>query len=354
MSIKIHKDFTLNGKSFSDSLTLLAFVKNTLPEHWSFLQELLDTADYIKVSTSGSTGVPKSIQIEKKKMQYSAKATALFFDLPAKTTALHCLSSHFIAGKMMWVRALSLGWCIDVVPVDTKPLTHTKSNYDFGAMVPLQVQNSLEELPRIDKLIIGGAPISYGLAQKLKKIPAHIYQTYGMTETITHIAVRQLVSKDKKIIFSNLYKALPGVSLAVDNRNCLLINALKISDNQVITNDVVRLEDANEFEWMGRFDNVINSGGVKLFPEQIEQKLMPFITSEFVITGVPDQKLGDKLVLVIASVSPIVAIEGCFLKANLSKFEIPKKVFYLQEFKKTSNGKIKRNNVLFEIKKLSL
>lgn len=354
MPIQIHKEFTLNGKSFSDSLTLLAFVKNTLPKHLSFLQELFDVADFITVFTSGSTGAPKSINIAKKRMLHSAKATALFFDLPAKTTALHCLSSHFIAGKMMWVRALSLGWCIDVVPVDAKPLTHTKSNYDFGAMVPLQVQNSLEALPRISKLIIGGAPISYDLAQKLKKIHANIYQTYGMTETITHIAVRQLVSKDKKNIFSNLYKTLPGVSLAIDNRNCLLIDAPKISDNQVITNDVVRLEDGNEFEWMGRFDNVINSGGVKLFPEKIEQKLMPFITNEFVITSIPDQNLGEKLVLVIASATPIEAIEDYFLKASLFKFEIPKKVFYLQEFKKTSNGKIKRNDVLIELKKLFL
>ena len=345
MKIQIHKDFKLNGKSFSDSLILLEFVKNTLSNHFYFLQELFNTSDFIKAFTSGSTGDPKPIQIEKTKMLYSAKATSLFFDLPAKTTALHCLSSDFIAGKMMWVRALSLGWDMDVVPVDANPLAHTKSNYDFAAMLPLQVQNSLEELPRIEQLIIGGAPISFDLEQELKKLSAAIYQTYGMTETITHIAVKQLVSKDKTIHFSNLYKALPGVSLGVDHRDCLLIDAPDVSDYKVVTNDVVRLINTNKFEWLGRFDNVINSGGVKLFPEKIEQKLKPFIAKEFIITSIPDDKFGEKLVLVVASENPIKGIENCFVAAKLAKFEIPKNVFYIQEFKKTSNGKIKRNKV---------
>jgi len=346
MSIQIHQDFKLNGKSFSDAAHLLEFVARILPEHLAFLEELFNETKFITALTSGSTGQPKKINIKKSKMINSAIATGIFFDLKPKTTALHCLSSMYIAGKMMWVRALHLGWYLDVVTPDATPLLHLKSRYDFTAMVPLQVQNSLKELKKVKKLIIGGAAISHELTQDLLRLPIQSYQTYGMTETITHIAVRELI----KPIKDQFYKTLAGIELTTDKRGCLVIKAPKLSDTSIVTNDIVYLHNKNEFKWLGRYDNVVNSGGVKLFPEQIEQKLKPFIVPEFIVAGLSDEKLGERLVLIIASDTPIKTIQTSILKAGLTKYERPKSVLYLNSFPRLANAKLDRLKILHKFK----
>jgi len=341
--VNIHPDFKLQGQSFKDEMSLLSFVKIHFEVDYLFINDLFKSSASIKVATSGSTGKPKTIDISKKAMLYSATATGQFFDLPAKSRALHCLSSDYIAGKMMWVRALHLGWHLEVVKPDSKPLSHTKTNFDFAAMVPLQVQNSLTDLHRINKLIIGGAAVSYSLEQALKNRSTSCYQTYGMTETITHIAVKRIGTK------KTFYKTLPEVSISQDNRDCLIIDAPNISEKPILTNDIVRLHSETEFEWLGRYDNIINSGGVKLFPEQIEAKLAAFIKFPFFVGSLPDEKLGEKLVLLIESDQPKLNIEKLLLKANVSKYEMPKEVYYLPNFVRTKNDKINRNDTILNI-----
>lgn len=337
--IPIHLEFKLNEQSFASVSSLLSYVKEEYPQTYLFLKDLLSDTETILVNTSGSTGKPKKIAIAKKAMLASAEATGQFFELQAKTKALHCLSAEYIAGKMLWVRALSLGWHMDVVKPDSKPLEQTQKSYDFAAMVPMQVQNSLSELARIKKLIIGGAPISYTLEQALKNKVTLSYQTYGMTETITHIAVKR-ISGGK----GNFYSCLPNVQVSKDSRDCLVINAPRISYNSIVTNDVVRLISEDEFEWLGRYDHVINSGGIKLFPERIEAKLAAFIPSAFIIGALPDVKLGQKLVLLIESSSELQNLDKLLADATLSKYEFPRNTFYLSSFIRTENGKINRND----------
>ncbi len=344
--LRIHPDFKLRELSFLDSALLLSFVEEFFPDSYSFLENAFDTSDTIEVTTSGSTGTPKKITILKRAMLRSAEATQQFFDLPSKTTALHCLPTDFIAGKMMWVRAIHLGWHLDVVQTDGNPLKQNEAVYDFAAMVPLQVENSLTNLNRIKKLIIGGAPISYSLKQELKKKECLSFQTYGMTETITHIAIKKIEEATK-----NHYQCLPGISISQDARACLLIEAPHVSEDKISTNDIVRLISPSEFEWLGRFDNVINSGGIKLFPEQIEEKIAPILTFPFIITALPDEKLGQKVLLLIESIVEISNLEKQLLQTDLSKFEMPKEIHYLQSFVRTKNGKINRNNTLLNINK---
>lgn len=344
--LHIHPDFKLQNQSFADHVSLLSHVKNALPDSFSFLKDLFDKSENITVSTSGSTGKPKKIYIPKKSLLRSAEATQEFFNLTAKTRALHCLPTEFIAGKMMWVRALHLGWHLDVVESNVKPMEQSQATYDFAAMVPLQVQNSLKELHKIEKLIIGGAPISYALEQELKEKECMSFQTYGMTETITHIAVKRL-EKDNK----NFYKCLPGVEVSRDERDCIQIGAPHISEEVFVTNDIVRLISETEFEWLGRFDNVINSGGIKLFPEQIETKLAVFISKSFIVSAIPDDKLGQKVVLLIESEQEIPNLENHLANSDLSKYEIPKEIFYLKRFIRTKNRKINRSDTLSYINK---
>ncbi len=275
-------------------------------------------------------------------------ATAAFFDLQEQTTALCCLPTEYIAGKMMMVRAMVLGWSIDVVEPSSSPLESISKSYDFSAMVPLQVRNSLDKIHLIDQLIVGGGVISSELEELMQNVSTKIYVTYGMTETITHIAVKPLnvSSKQGNTAKQFYYKTLPNISIAVDNRNCLIINASKITDKKMITNDVVEMISETEFEWKGRFDNVINSGGIKLHPEEIERKLAPLIKSRFFVAAIPDKFLGEKLVLVIEGEKAAVRVD---FHQILNKYETPKVVFFVDQFVETPTQKVQRSATLAKV-----
>ena len=252
------------------------------------------------------------------------------------------MSATYIAGKMMLVRAMTLGWNIHLVPPTSSPLKND-TIYDFAAMVPMQVKNSLNRLQNIKQLIIGGAPVSQNLQEQLYKVATQCYVTYGMTETCTHIAIKSLDVDAKDV-----YNVLPNVTITKDDRGCLVISATTISDETIITNDVVKLVSKTQFQWLGRFDIVINSGGVKLFPEQIEKKLSQLITSRFFIAGIPDETLGEQVVLVIETDSEF-ELDKKVLSNLLLKYEIPKAIFFVKKFKVTPTGKVHRSNTLKEI-----
>uniref|UniRef100_UPI0025D2817E AMP-binding protein n=1 Tax=Flavobacterium sp. TaxID=239 RepID=UPI0025D2817E len=231
--------------------------------------------------------------------------------------------------------AMILGLDLEFVAPSSHPLDHVDMDFDFVAMVPLQAQNSLSELKRVKKMIVGGAAINKNLEKELLKLPTQVYETYGMTETITHIAARKLGEK--------AFTVLPGVTISYDDRNCLVIHAPRISDDVIVTNDLVELLDENQFIFMGRVDNVINSGGIKLIPEQIEEKLAQQLTQRFFIASKPDAELGEKVILVIEGEAFDLADD---VYKALDKYEKPKEVLFVPKFKETPTGKIMRKESL--------
>lgn len=346
----LHDSFKINKQSFnakeleSYASELLTDKEGSLKEIGQFLLNWIGNSNTITVQTSGSTGKPKEITLLKEHMVNSAIATGSFFGCKENTKALLCLSANYIAGKMMLVRAMVLGWDIYLVEPASSPLENLDKVFDFVAMVPLQVENSLAQLYKVKQLIIGGAPVSMELYSKLQDISTQCFATYGMTETITHIAVKKL--NNCIGIKETLFKALPNVSISQDKRDCLVITAPKVSKEKIVTNDIVKLYSETSFEWLGRFDNVVNSGGVKLFPEQIEEKLSQLIKLPFFISSLPDKKLGQKLILLIESSVELDLSKSDFQKVGLSTYQIPKEIYTIKEFLKTETGKVQRKQTI--------
>jgi len=337
----VHPQFKLNGFHLNeDDLCRIAYSFIKEGEGYEravgdFLLDWFDKTDFIEMQTSGTTGAPKLIKVEKQAMVHSALATGEFFDLMPGIKVLHCLPTQFVAGKMMLVRAFILGWDMDLVAPVSNPLERNDTQYDFAAMVPLQAQHSLEKLQQVKKIILGGAKVSQALSDQLAVLPIEIYETYGMTETITHIAAKK--------IGEPAFTVLPNVRISADERYCLVIDPYVICSEPVVTNDVVEVLNDQHFVWLGRHDNVINSGGVKLFPEQIEEKLSSKINRRFFVKGVVDEKLGEKLVLVIEG-EPFDIDESVYKK--LDKFEKPKEVLFVPRFAETGSGKLQRDATL--------
>lgn len=351
--IQVHPHFKLNGNHFT--------TKELYSVAYSFIKEgeayeelignfLLDwlneSYDKIKLRTSGTTGAPKPVFIEKVKMKASALATQKRFKLPSKTKALLCIPATYVAGRMMLVRAMVLGWEIDTVKPQSRALDDINETYDFCALTPHQLANSLHQIHLIRKLIVGGAPVNNSLLNKLKNIPTKVYETYGMTETVTHIATRRINSlkktKDKP------FKAISDVSFSTNNKHCLVINAPKILNEPIITKDVVELVDETKFFWKGRLDNVINSGGVKIHPEALEKKIQKHLDVPFFLSGIKDQELGQKLIMLVESENKIPK-EKLYKQldlAGLSKLELPKEIIQTKAFNKTRTGKIDRKLTL--------
>lgn len=348
---KIHTNFSINGCQFESVEDLISYSESISDEVFLFLKDWFNADDFIVVQTSGSTGKPKAIKIKKEFMVNSALATGDFFNLKEGTTALLCLSPNYIAGKMMLVRALVLGCHLDVVNPSSHPLDGHHKMYDFCAMIPLQVQNSLLKLDRIKTLIVGGAPLDKNIEEKLQKLKIRVFATYGMTETLTHIAVKQLnncrtnvTSSGVETPFKDSFKTLPNVSISKDARGCLVIKAPKISDKPIITNDLIDILDSQHFKWLGRYDTIINSGGIKIIPEMVEQKLTSILPFRFFITSLPDKKLGEKVTLVCEGKAQ--SLEKYQIEKVLSKYENPKQLFFVDQFIETDTHKINRKATL--------
>jgi len=349
----MHPSFKINNNSFA-ATSFLKYIDGLIVEEELYLQEIglflkewINEEEYVTVRTSGSTGVPKEIQLSKQHMINSALATGAYFNIKDNTTALLCLSANYIAGKMMLVRAIVLGWDIHLVSPKLNPLQGIEESYDFCAMVPLQVEESIAELSKVKKLIIGGGVVSPILNQHLQSVNTDCFATYGMTETITHIAVKKInnfIDSDSNA--KSLYQILSNITISQDDRDCLVIEASSVSNDIIVTNDIVKLHSSTEFEWLGRYDNVINSGGIKLFPEQIEEKLSQLIKNRFFVIGILDDKLGEKLILIIESDFEFIISKSDYKACNLNKFEVPKQIFTLPSFIETLTGKVQRKKTL--------
>ncbi len=343
--LDIHPKFKLNGRSLTkDDLYIVAYSFIKEGEEFEkpvgqFLLDWFDDSPFIEMHTSGSTGIPKLIRVTKQSMVNSALASGEFFDLHYGNKILNCLPMNYVAGKMMFVRSFVLGLEMDFVKPSLQPLKKVENCYDFSAMVPLQAQHSLADLHLIKKLIIGGAKINLKLEKQLLKLKkTECYETFGMTETVSHIAAKRVGEK--------AFRLLPNVSIEADDRSCLIIHAPFLVDEPIITNDLVEIINGNQFNFLGRLDNVINSGGVKINPEQVEEKLIDKISPRFMICGKPDIDLGEKVVLLIES-EPF-AIDDAIFK-GLGKFEKPKEIHFLKQFKESGIGKLLRKETLASV-----
>lgn len=343
---KVHNRFKLNGSSYNATeLKDYAhyFIKNGKPferKIGNFLVDWLDHSNYIESNTSGSTGTPKTIQIQKQAMVNSAIATANYFSLKPRDKAFNCLPVDSIAGKMMLVRAMVIGLELDLVNPSKSPNFDTDKSYEFCAMIPLQLYNSLDNVNNIMTIIIGGAPASKQLLNNIQSLSPTVYETFGMTETVSHIAVKQLNHLENN---NDFFKLLPNVKISQDDRKCLMVKAPKITEETLITNDIIDIIDNDTFKWLGRYDNIINSGGVKLYPESIENKLQSKIPQRLLITSIKNEEFGEKLVLIIEGKKEKIpnSIFDC-----LDKFERPKDIVFIPQFAETPSGKIHRKNTL--------
>ena len=305
-------------------------------EIFSFLVEWFSESENITVHTSGSTGAPKLIHRKKKTLQNSALMTGEFFNFQKNQTALLCLPAKFIAGKMMLVRAIV--WQLDLFYIEPKiELLIPDMAFQFCAMTPQQVQSNLNNLAKINFLIIGGAPISSNLESQIASLNTSCYATFGMTETVSHIALREINTQNNL-----LYQALPGVTLITNSKGCLVINAPHLIAHPIVTTDLVKLTSNNSFEWLGRVDNVINSGGVKIHPEILEKKISDIISNPFIITSIPSSKWGEEVIMVIESKFKSDTELQKLLIKRLTKAELPKSIYYTESFSRTENGKINR------------
>lgn len=344
---------------------LIDFTQNINPESLSpqtqfeekvisFLKEWLSDSHDVSVQTSGSTGVPKIFQIEKSRMLNSAKMTCDFLNLKPGNTALVCLPVEYISGKMMVVRAVERQLKLLIATPSSKPLVNFEQEVDFCAMSPLQVENSLDKIRFLKNLIIGGAQVSESLKTKIHKQlspnihhPApHIYETYGMSETLSHIALKQIYP-----VAEEYFSVFEGIKICLDERSCLQISAPKLNPEILQTNDLVELKGENEFKFLGRIDNIINSGGLKIHPEELESLLKRHLHNEVAFLGIKDEKLGQKLISVIegnrdSNVSMQLELAFKEIEKKFSKNHLPKEIHFIPQFPRIPNGKINRKELL--------
>ena len=318
-----------------------------------FIAKWSDGSDTVEVRTSGSTGDPKVMLVEKSRMLASARATCDFLGLKSGDTALLCMSVDYIAGKMMVVRAIERDLNLVTVEPSSQPLAlpdfsdEMGKKLDFAAMVPMQVYSSLqvprerELLEQIRHLIIGGGPLDSSLEEELRGFDSAVWHSYGMTETLSHIALRRVSGPEA----SPWFTPLPGVTLAVNEDHCLMIDAPHLCPERLVTRDVVEMEECGlqRFKVLGRIDNVINSGGIKVHIEQVEQALQPHIARPFLITKCPDNKFGDIVVMLLQGTADDVPAARAACEQHLDKYTRPKYIFAVSSLPMTPTGKPARS-----------
>lgn len=330
-----------------DQLRELAVVYPYVDDLLAFVNDWFDESQgFIQVITSGSTGKPSLISLSKSAMLSSAKKTEAYFGYKPGDLALCALPLKYIAGKMMVVRAMTTNLDLVVTKASSHIFTQNPSDVSlaFVPMTPHQFLVSYNSNPTcfdvVTKILLGGGPITNQVITIADRISSSVYLGFGMTETITHIAVRQLgIARPKE------YEALDGVSFAVDNEDRLIISADHLGD-KIFTNDVVKLISSQKFVWLSRYDNVIISGGVKLYPEIIEDKLASVLSKPFFLHPQDDPTYGQRPVLYIESDIPISNYLMEQVEKRLDKFEIPSLVIPISKFLRTETGKIKRKQTV--------
>lgn len=316
-----------------------------LRELYLFLEEWFSDSPLMTVQTSGSTGKPKLLTVRKEQMMQSARTTCEVLNLRAGDTALLCMPLAYIAGKMMVVRALVAGLNLIVRTPSGHPLAGVSEKIRFAAMVPLQVYNTfdveeeLKRLRRVGILIIGGGMINPHFDQKIMSLPGEVYATYGMTETLSHIALCRLNGDHTDRI---TYYPLPGVKLSISSKGTLKIDAPLVCDEVLTTNDVAEIGSDGGFIVLGRRDTTINSGGIKMQPELMEGWLQSALPMPFVFTSIPDERLGEAVVLLVEGAIDIAALRSLVAVGLPTKYGRPKWIIPVPKVPLTGYGKINR------------
>jgi len=304
---------------------------NELKNEWESSEPTLT------VQTSGSTGIPKQMPAEKARIRLSAAATCRFLNIGKNDQTLLCMPLKYIGGKMQAIRSFLNGSPLIVVKPSAHPLKDLKHSPDFAAMTPMQVWESLQ-VPRerrllrgIRRLLIGGGSISRKLQEALRRFPHEVYSTYGMTETLSHIALRRLNGPDAE----DYYRPLPNVKVSSNPDGCLVIKA-PVCQGPLTTNDLAEVLPDGRFRILGRRDNVVCSGGIKWQVEEIEQKIG--LDSPFLLTSVPDERLGEALTLLYESPATEEMVSG-ICRQRLSRYEVPKHFIHIDRLPRTETGK---------------
>ncbi len=309
---------------------------------YKFIRQWLNNSTELEIKTSGSTGIPKIIKTSKQAMLKSAFNTLDFFDLHPGQSALLCLSCNFIAGKMMVVRAFAGNLDLIPVPVSGYPLAGLERPVDFAAMTPLQMDNEINAKSNKTNLlrtvILGGSATGSDLSRKLQNQPFKVWETYGMTETLSHIAVRPVNTGN----IDRFFTPFKNISLSTDDRGCLLIEAPGIASHPIITNDLAEITNDGKFRIKGRVDNIINTGGIKVSPEEIETLIAPLIDQPFFVSSMPHPVLGQELVLIVENEpeNKITLLET--IKKALPPYHHPKRIIVKNPLSRTGSGKITR------------
>jgi len=372
------KGFTLNGNYYAKKWILQYYLnlsRERLTENElktvKFGGQWLSGAQEFIIQTSGSTGKPKPIRLTRSQMTLSARITGDALNLKKGDRAFVCLSPTSIGGIMMLVRGFVLDLELTIVeptmnPFDLSGLEndaqyeYTKP-FDFAAFVPLQLQailslgpRYLSLLNRMKAILVGGAPVSLDLLKQLQMVDAPVFHTFGMTETASHIALRRLNGPEPL----ESYDVLPTVEIGEDAKGCLTIMSPLTNNQLIVTNDLVEVKSEKIFIWLGRIDNVINTGGVKVRVEKVEKVIEQALyeidngtwaNREFFVGPMPDDKYGQVVSAIFEGPEFSTKTQNNLLKTlsnKLSKFEIPRRFCFVDLFIRTSNGKIDRGENL--------
>ena len=308
-----------------------------------FVSEFLSESDCITAHTSGSTGKPKEIRLLKADMIASATATCRFFGITQRSRLVCPLSTDYIAGKMMVVRSLVSGARLEMLHPDISPLSGWNGHHciDLLPVVPSQIESLLDDrrVSQVANLLVGGGALSDRLSNRLDKAGVKTWVSYGMTETCSHVALRRSGC--------DIYSALPGVTFSNDERGCLVIDIPEMSVKRVVTNDMAEIVSGTQFRWRGRIDNVINSGGVKIHPEEDERLLAPVLgeNTRFYITSRPSARWGEEAVMIVidTDLSDTEITNAC--RRTLPTWHIPKAIIHDMSPAFTSSGKLIRRKL---------
>lgn len=328
----------LRDPKFIRELTL----RSGQPEAVDFLLEWCDDSSHIHAWSSGTTGTPKRIHLDKQAMAASAFNTIGFFDLGPDSRVLLALPAQYIGGKMLILRALIGGMKLEFAPLSTRLDLPTDRQWDLTPLTPHLALSNLEELHRLGTLLLGGAPVGDNLTHWIQSRGLTAFESYGSTETMSHVALRRIGPKGE-----NAFQALGDTIFSQNEEGCLVIHAPGLGLPELVTRDRVELHGPDRFVWKGRSDFVINSGGIKLHPERIEKKIAVLTQQRLLIVPAPHPELGQEAVLVVeGSCQRDHLLQNIRELPGLHKHEIPKRVLLMDFFPITPGGKVDRRKVI--------